>query len=255
MADLQAPARWSKDFVEHLRTVHFTLIASCVGLLILASYHKKTEIEIAHEQVSQILEVINTWKPDFLETAALETIKAKIPPSEQDQYLLTEGKPIIGKFNLSVLGYDQKKIYFQPKIESPGWILKSDVPAELQPDVSSGFAVDFRVNAPSNLKSFQRLWDALLTKGNIILPRLPSKCSDLYGWKDIEYEGDCEVEKKEISNASRPISLKLVVYTDAAGKTKYKFEGKATIQSFSPPTYEERLKIPSDYFTSLEFSG
>ena len=62
MPNSQAPAHWSKDFVEHLRTIHFTLIALCVGLIVLASFPSKTEIQVAHEQVSEILEVVNTWK-------------------------------------------------------------------------------------------------------------------------------------------------------------------------------------------------
>jgi hypothetical protein len=31
----QVPAHWSKDFVEHLRTVHFALIAVAAGLILL----------------------------------------------------------------------------------------------------------------------------------------------------------------------------------------------------------------------------
>lgn len=78
MLNSQAPAHWSKDFVEHLRTVHFKLIALCIGLIILASFPGKTEIQIAYEQASQILEVTNTWKDTLFETEATEVINAAI---------------------------------------------------------------------------------------------------------------------------------------------------------------------------------
>jgi hypothetical protein len=68
----QAPAHWSKDLVEHLRTVHFALTALCVGLICLALFSSKSEIEIAHDQGSEILWITSkdNWQSDLLETAA-----------------------------------------------------------------------------------------------------------------------------------------------------------------------------------------
>ena len=65
--DKQQPGRhWSKDFVEHLRTVHFALIAVCVGAMILASARTQLEISQAHEQLNQISDTVKTWDEHLL---------------------------------------------------------------------------------------------------------------------------------------------------------------------------------------------
>jgi hypothetical protein len=48
-----SPEHWSKDFVEHLRTVHFTLLTVSVGLIILLS-SKSYDSKKAAEQVNEI---------------------------------------------------------------------------------------------------------------------------------------------------------------------------------------------------------
>jgi hypothetical protein len=45
---------WSKDFVEHLRLVHFVLVVAAVGLIAVSSGHSKSESERAREQLSAI---------------------------------------------------------------------------------------------------------------------------------------------------------------------------------------------------------
>ena len=43
----------SKDFVEHLRTVHFALVATCVALLVIVTSANK-KIEDAFSQLKKI---------------------------------------------------------------------------------------------------------------------------------------------------------------------------------------------------------
>lgn len=50
----QGEAHWSKDFVEHLRTVHFSLIILCVGLLIVTNTERDTTARRAKAQLDQI---------------------------------------------------------------------------------------------------------------------------------------------------------------------------------------------------------
>jgi len=52
-------AHWSKDFVEHLRTVHFTLIAVCVGLILILSRSNSPALS----QIRQIVELKKEWPP------------------------------------------------------------------------------------------------------------------------------------------------------------------------------------------------
>jgi hypothetical protein len=185
------PVHWSKDFVEHLRTVHFTLIALCIGLIVLASFPSKSEIQLAHDQASEILEVSNNWKEAFLETAAVDVVNATASGDNQTQFVVAEGKPAWFNFEIS---FGNEAVRFKPKALAPSWIIKNEIPAELMPDVSSeqpgprsqeDWAAlwtkgrpELRVKVPRSLKSFQRLWDDLLVRGSIILPKMPKECFD-----------------------------------------------------------------------------
>jgi len=47
---------WSKDFVEHLRTVHFALVAVSVGLILLLSRSSSPALG----QIRQVIELKKT---------------------------------------------------------------------------------------------------------------------------------------------------------------------------------------------------
>src|ERR1039457_3541840 len=49
-------AHWSTDYVEHLRTVHFTLVAVCVALIILSTARTQTEALRKHFSESKGLQ-------------------------------------------------------------------------------------------------------------------------------------------------------------------------------------------------------
>lgn len=57
----QAPAHWSKDFVEHLRTVHFALIAISAGLILLIQSSQSYSPRIANRELAQIEQLSKTW--------------------------------------------------------------------------------------------------------------------------------------------------------------------------------------------------
>jgi hypothetical protein len=61
-----SPYHWSKDFVEHLRTVHFTLIIVSTGLLLLLISSKPYNAVTALVQIEEILELKRAWSPLWL---------------------------------------------------------------------------------------------------------------------------------------------------------------------------------------------
>lgn len=67
----QSGKHWSKDFVEHLRTIHFALIAVCIAIIILAGIYTKSEITRAHDQIKQLKILRDTWNEQWLTDAAL----------------------------------------------------------------------------------------------------------------------------------------------------------------------------------------
>jgi len=64
MPDSHTGPHWSTDYVEHIRTVHFTLIAVCVALFVLSTSRAQTDVQIAHEQIRQIREFLGTPKKE-----------------------------------------------------------------------------------------------------------------------------------------------------------------------------------------------
>jgi hypothetical protein len=66
MPSSQAPAHWSKDFVEHLRTVHFALIATSASLIILVFSSRPYNATIALRQIGEIIQLQRAWSPSWL---------------------------------------------------------------------------------------------------------------------------------------------------------------------------------------------
>jgi hypothetical protein len=58
-----SPEHWSKDFVEHLRTVHFTVLSISIGLILRLS-SKPYKPEIGAYQMSDISNVLGLWSGD-----------------------------------------------------------------------------------------------------------------------------------------------------------------------------------------------
>ena len=60
-SDEQKFPHWSADFVEHIRTVHFALIAACIGLIGLVQFKKPLEVSTARSQLQEIKSAVDRW--------------------------------------------------------------------------------------------------------------------------------------------------------------------------------------------------
>ena len=67
------PAHWSKDFVEHLRTIHLALIATAVALVVVALTTKPYSTAAAGNEIRQIQDLRNHWSPEFVRNLPDET--------------------------------------------------------------------------------------------------------------------------------------------------------------------------------------
>jgi hypothetical protein len=92
----QAPAHWSKDFVEHLRTVHFALIATAVALVIVAVTTKPYSTAVAARELRQIQDLRSQWSLGFVRDK-LEAGKVKSWgfPYASLRYVSNNGDPTI----------------------------------------------------------------------------------------------------------------------------------------------------------------
>ena len=68
-----SPEHWSKDFVEHLRTVHFALVTISVGLIVVLS-STKYDPKVAYVQLEDIISLRNQWRtdPSFLSSGQVD---------------------------------------------------------------------------------------------------------------------------------------------------------------------------------------
>jgi hypothetical protein len=60
------PSHWSAAFVEHLRTVHFALIATAAALVVVALTTKQFSTEVANYELHRLLDMKRRWGADFL---------------------------------------------------------------------------------------------------------------------------------------------------------------------------------------------
>ena len=61
---------WSKDYVEHLRAVHFALVTICVVLILLSLSQGKNEVELARDQNRQIQDLLRDFSPAWFKAQA-----------------------------------------------------------------------------------------------------------------------------------------------------------------------------------------
>src|SRR6266568_7411193 len=69
-----SPEHWSKDFVEHLRTVHFALIALSIGLILLLS-STSYDARAVLTQIHEILQLRNLWTAKTISSGLLHDVK------------------------------------------------------------------------------------------------------------------------------------------------------------------------------------
>jgi hypothetical protein len=60
-ADKRHSPHWSEDFVEHIRTVHFSLVAVCLALIGLLQFEKPRDVKTAQSQLQEIKAAVDAW--------------------------------------------------------------------------------------------------------------------------------------------------------------------------------------------------
>jgi hypothetical protein len=131
----------SKDFLEQLRTVHFTLLAVCLTVVVIVSSPGPTRITKAIDQLSRILAVKDKWDPKWLQTSAEELSKQHAecnPAPDQDSLYMKWG------------GQKYKVVV------SRRWDLQYEAPEMKSPD---GINLPL-LSAPDTLRSFKSFWDS-----------------------------------------------------------------------------------------------
>jgi hypothetical protein len=128
------PVHWSKDYVEHLRTVHFALIATAVALVIIALATKPYSTSVAARELRQIQDLRSYWSLDFIiqklpsaTVPDLEESEARgedflrlAPAPDKLLHLYVKKKNNPSQYDHVYLGH-LPKIFWHEKCESPGF--------------------------------------------------------------------------------------------------------------------------------------
>jgi hypothetical protein len=183
--DRSPSAHWSKDYVEHLRTVHFTLVAVCIGLIVLSTSRSPTVIQIAHKQILEIQEIAQTINEDWFDDAVVEQVAAneqlfrkKLPdphgwtaPDDANTVQFQEG----GITKQLPLAKPDNNYVVRPPAPSPDVELpetsyrypRSLVGGEGQ---VLGLPEDFALTSPLTLTDFHKRWDFAGGRFDIDIP-------------------------------------------------------------------------------------
>jgi hypothetical protein len=148
-------AHWSKDFVEHLRTVHFTLILVAVGLTFLSFTRHDDR---ALNDVESILRLKDTWKLEWLVHLGPKGGQAYGNAGKPGQRILPRHAGIAVKVNGQTLTFRFPKN--NRLISYEGGAVVDPGPGHLDEDFVSHF--------PVTIAEFARWWDDLLRRERYI---------------------------------------------------------------------------------------
>lgn len=215
---------WSKDFVEHLRTVHFALIAVSVGLIALSLAHPIGPLERALKQLQEIEKVseqgksrihavgenysdwVQDWAPVQVKRAIDEKqISPRIP---EEQVIEAHGEVVSPRLSCSTdegqrgynLGQDWFLIHSADEEKLDQTFIRTQVPGEgnVIETAALGLPKDMK------LDDFKRLWNVLNQHTIDIVVPIALRYK-LYLWSGIEDRWDeyeCVEEKPNVANAN-----------------------------------------------------
>jgi len=130
---------WSKDFVEHLRTVHFALIAVSVGLILILSRSDSSALA----EIRQIIDLKNEWPLQALDNPS-DMIEAFRLPGKSQQIDWKSDKFV----TVRVRGADSKGHTVRLVFPTPNWYFPEGSIAQF----------------PETLTAFGSWWGALRGK-------------------------------------------------------------------------------------------
>jgi len=179
MPNSQAPAHWSKDFVEHLRAVHFALIGISAGLVLLVSSSKQYNPVSALVQIEEIIDLKHQWSLGWITDHSDKSPLFVRPGAEQSSpgnakapmlygsaaNKLIVGVPVPVKFFVAEFAWNPKIPF--PKKERRPYIVSCGVPSINWLKTGSDWSPD---SFPRTLNDFRQWWNAMYSPQTLEIP-------------------------------------------------------------------------------------
>ena len=138
----------SKDFVEHLRTVHFTLVTVCLALVVILQFPSPVSIREAIRQLNTIDDSMHIWSHTWVADEALQQLKNEAGFNHCVN-------PVAGDSMVNILGIGMP-IHF-PKAN---WTLRISNPIQINNGLTDNIEIRrTSVDVPKRLEDFKNLWD------------------------------------------------------------------------------------------------
>jgi hypothetical protein len=175
--------KWTKESVEHVRNLHFGLIAAAVGLILLVASAKSNQPK-ALTQITEITELKQRWSPDWIwEHRTLGHDKweerrdlkhqryVDISPKEAAEEQVSAISPLIVSVYKSQDANLPKGAQFEVNLPSDLWLMQSKLgwlvqkgDGNLSADPLSPYAF------PDNLTQFNEWWTDLQSSRTMMHP-------------------------------------------------------------------------------------
>jgi hypothetical protein len=118
------PAHWSKDYVEHLRIVHFALIAISAGLVVLLLTSKEYNAVNALVQLEEIINFKQQWNKEWLRAhGSFNDQKFENRTTESGDFILSADVPFISvdvNGRAEIVECQIEQDWFSVPLNSPG---------------------------------------------------------------------------------------------------------------------------------------
>src|SRR5690348_3790669 len=145
-----SPEHWSKDFVEHLRTVHFALVAVSVGLMVIL-WSKPYDARVASSELTDIIEIRDALSKDP-SSLAMMTIAGGTGMSDPHKKTIMYSPWLVAESAKEDAANQKKRYIFH--------IASKRLACRVSGDVYSYFTDS---DLPNNIRTFKQWWDYLGT--------------------------------------------------------------------------------------------
>jgi hypothetical protein len=216
---------WSKDYVEHLRSVHFALVALSLAVIVLGSSSSRTEIATAREEIQDIAELRKVWNEQWLEEEASTQLSAT--PLDRLPSARFVPNPPDAKVLIASFTGGPHTARIPVTFDGVNWAIDGPI-RDLQMADQDANVDRLRravlLKDPRSLEDFRNTWDALNEETVIVVPvalgttvyenNAESEQITRWGEGAADYQGE-------------PLTLALrasVKNTDAKPKTRYLYE-------------------------------
>ena len=177
----------SKDYFEHLRTIHFALIAICAAGIILAMASASTAVSSARAQLDGVYSLVADWDPSFLQERGAVNADPRVLPDALGVPKITntaQKLALVAKFKtqqpasfVTTEGAEKRGWHTDCSIDTPR--------AEGAVGPLNPRRVGDVIPAPKNIREFRDIWDTLYvgttlneiewTEAHLLGPRIKEK--------------------------------------------------------------------------------